>query len=452
MVTTFNDSFSKEIYEQTYRFGDEDINKTQKRVADALAAVEKDPEKWSKEFLWAMENFKFVPGGRITSNAGTGLKGTSLINCHVSGASGKNIDSMEGILGELQRQAMILKSEGGYGVCSDFMRPRGGYISGIANSSPGAVKMLEMWDKQSDVITSGSGQKSEKGKVKIRKGAQMVTMSCWHPDILEFITAKQTPGRLSKFNMSVLVTDEFMTAVKGNLPWNLEFPDYEQHPEEYHDHWDGYLSHWKERGFSTKIYKSFETANELWDIILHSTYTRNEPGVLFVDTMNKMNNLYYTESINATNPCLTSDTWICTNQCYGGWKQIKDLVGKQFETFTFYGTFKSTEQGFWSNGVKDVYELTCSGTNSVTTIKATRDHRFLRRTGTFPSNLYEWVTVAEIQQRKEYNKPTILINATDNTNFFVDKIEYAGQEEVFDCTIPDRHYFNANGLVSHNCG
>ena len=131
-----------------------------------------------------LEDFKFVPGGRILSNAGLGLKGTSLINCFVGGFSGEDQDSMEGIMHALRDQALILKSEGGYGFCADVMRPRGGYISGIANESPGAVKMLDMWDTQSTVITAGSGKKSKKGKVKIRKGAQMVTMSVWHPDII----------------------------------------------------------------------------------------------------------------------------------------------------------------------------------------------------------------------------------------------------------------------------
>ena len=306
--TTFTDSFSKEIYEQTYRFGNEDINGTQQRVAKFLASQE-DPkvrEQCERDFLWALQNFKFVPGGRITSNAGTELKGTSLINCFVSGAQGEDQDSMEGILAELRRQALILKSEGGYGVCANFMRPRGAFIHGIGNSSPGSVKMLEMWDTQSAVITAGSGKKNKEknSKQKIRKGAQMVTMSCWHPDVLEFITAKQTPGRLTKFNMSVLITDAFMKAVETNGPWNLEYPDFSAKSEEYCKHWDGNLDRWKnELKLPTQVYHSFEDANELWDTIMKSTYNRNEPGVLFVDTMNRMNNLYYTEHINATNPC-----------------------------------------------------------------------------------------------------------------------------------------------------
>ena len=184
--TQFVDEFSKEIYEQTYRYGSEDINQTQLRVAKDLASIEKDKDFWTQEFLWALEDFKFSPGGRITSNAGTGLKGTTYINCFVSGPDGEDQDSMEGILGELRQQALILKSEGGYGFCADFMRPRGSFINGIGNESPGSVRMLDMWDTQSSVITEGSGNKTknEKGKVKIRKGAQMVTLSCFSENTL----------------------------------------------------------------------------------------------------------------------------------------------------------------------------------------------------------------------------------------------------------------------------
>lgn len=245
-------------------------------------------------------------------------------NCFVDGFMGQDQDSMEGILDALRRQALILKSEGGYGFCADVMRPRGSFIRGIGNESPGSVKMLDMWDTQSAVITEGSGNKTknEKGKVKIRKGAQMVTMSVFHPDIEEFITAKQTPGKLTKFNMSVLITDDFMDAVKNKLPWSLEFPDYESHSTEYKLLWDGNLKKWKEGGLKTTVFKTFEDANELWDIIMSSTYNRNEPGVLFSDTMNRLNNLNYCEYINSTNPCVVGNTLVLTNI---GWIKISKL-------------------------------------------------------------------------------------------------------------------------------
>lgn len=310
--TKFIDEFSKEIFDQTYTFfKGETINEAQYRTAKDLAEVEdqyplsKGKEYWLEKFNNVLENFKLVTGGRILSNAGTGLKGTTYINCFVDGFIGTDQDSMIGILDSLKRQALILKSEGGYGFCADTMRPRGAYINGIGNDSPGAVKMLEMWDKQSEVITAGSGKKvsREKGKIKIRKGAQMVTMSIWHPDIEEFITAKQTPGRLTKFNMSVLITDKFMEAVAANKPWNLEFPSIDDNIERYENEWDGNIQKWKDKGYPTVIYKHYQNVNELWDLIMTSTYNRNEPGVLFVDVINRLNNLYYCEHITATNPC-----------------------------------------------------------------------------------------------------------------------------------------------------
>jgi len=226
-------------------------------------------------------------------------------NCFVDGFIGKDKDSMSGISNALSRQALILKSEGGYGFCSDVLRPRGGFIDGIANESPGSVTMLDMWNTQSYVITAGSGKKSdnEKSKQKIRKGAQMVTMSCWHPDIEEFITVKQTSGKLEKFNMSVLISDDFMNAVMNNKPWNLIFPDFDKVKLIYEDEWDGNIKQWISNGHPIKVYKTFKNANELWDVILKSTYNRNEPGVLFIDTINRFNNLWYNEYISASNPC-----------------------------------------------------------------------------------------------------------------------------------------------------
>ena len=305
-MTQFSDEFSKEIYEQTYKiYPDQDINDTMDRVARAMSESEVDKDLWFDKFRDMLDDFKFVPGGRVISNAGAGLGGTSLINCFTSGPSAKEgpVDSMEGILGELKRQALTLKSEGGYGFCCDFMRPRGAFVEGIAAESPGAVSMLDMWDTQSAVITQGSGKKSKnkKAKGKIRKGAMMVTMSCWHPGIEEFITAKRTPGKLTKFNMSVLITDAFMRAVKNNQPWELVYPDLDDDKLAYDATWDGDLNKWIDQGGKIVVYKTYENANELWDLIMKSTYEFNDPGVLFVDTINKMDNL--NEYISTTNPC-----------------------------------------------------------------------------------------------------------------------------------------------------
>ena len=308
MTERFTNSFSYETWEQKYKFkNDLCIEDTWHRVSKDLASIEENKEEWANKFYKVLEDFKFVPGGRITSNAGTGLKGTTYINCFVDGFEGKDLDSIEGIYTTLLRQAQILKSEGGYGFCVDTLRPCGSHIGGISNQSPGAVKFLELWDKSSEIITAGSGKKARKDqKHFIRKGAQMVTMSCWHPDVIEFIEAKKTPGRLSKFNMSVLCTDEFMGAIKLDMPWKLVFPNYEKYPNEYKTNWNGDLKSWIsliDDEESIMVYREFESARDLWNLIMENTYNRNEPGVLFVDHMNQMNNLHYCEWINATNPC-----------------------------------------------------------------------------------------------------------------------------------------------------
>jgi len=302
-MTAFTNEFSKSQWASKYKFeGEETVDDTFRVVARAIAEPEKDKEFWTEKFYNLLEGFKFIPGGRVLSNAGRGLKGTTLLNCYVDGFTGEDQDSIEGIYNAVFRQAKTLQSEGGYGFCADVMRPRGANIAGIANQSPGAVKFLELWDKSSEIITAGSGNKSGKGeKAFIRKGAQMVTMSIWHPDVEEFITVKETAGKLSKFNMSVLINDRFMEAVEKDTDWRLVYPDYKKYPEEYKLYWDGNLDKWEE-DYEVVVYKKVK-ARYLWELITHRTYVRNEPGVLFVDTMNRMNNLWYTEFINATNPC-----------------------------------------------------------------------------------------------------------------------------------------------------
>ena len=316
----FETEISEEVYGQNYQYGTDDrVPDTWYRNARAMAQVEDDADLWTQRFYQLLSGkgldtgpFPFTPGGRIFANAGTGLGKATLINCFVSGFQGHDQDSMDEIQAELTRQAKILASEGGYGFCAHIMRPRGARIGGVGSMTPGAVQMLDVWNKQAATIVAGSGMKSDRDDVKdkIRKGAQMVTMGIWHPDIIEFIEAKQEPGRLHKFNMSVLVNDAFMEAVRNDDTWALRFPDYENEKEFYKEHWDGNLQAYQEKGGTVKTWTDPATgepavyeAREIWDKIMHSTYERNEPGVIFVDTINKENNLGYIEHINATNPC-----------------------------------------------------------------------------------------------------------------------------------------------------
>ncbi|MCS7317272.1 MAG: adenosylcobalamin-dependent ribonucleoside-diphosphate reductase [Candidatus Dojkabacteria bacterium] len=334
-MTIFEDPFSEEIWRQTYKdYNDETIDDTLKRVAKAIASVEKNEDlrkEWEEKFYDMLSDFKVTVGGRIYSNAGTGWKGTTLINCFVNPKPENQHDSIEGIYEVLLDQAKTLKSEGGWGHNFSAIRPRGSFIKGIGVESPGAVKFMELFDKSSEIVTSGSGLKNEnpKAKGKIRKGAMMGILDCWHPDIIEFVTAKQTPGRLTKFNVSVNCTDEFMTKIinidnlkKGIISeenkeklnsgktvenlieeydvWNLEFPDTEF--QNYNTEWNGDLREWKSKNYPTKIYKKI-SAQWLWNLILESTYNRAEPGVVFLDRANDYYSSNYMSKIVACNPC-----------------------------------------------------------------------------------------------------------------------------------------------------
>ena len=202
-------------------------------------------------------------------------------------------------------------------VHNSFIRPRGSFIAGIGVETPGVVKFMELFDKSSEIITAGSGVKStnKKAKGKIRKGALMGILDIWHKNVVEFITAKQTPGRLSKFNLSVNCTDAFMEKVlqvdelkKKNaskneidaVTWDFIFPE-TTHPK-YKDDWVGDIQDWQSKGYPIKVLETV-SVDWLWNLITKSTYTRNEPGILFMDRANKFNQLNYGEKINSCNPC-----------------------------------------------------------------------------------------------------------------------------------------------------
>lgn len=299
----FQQNVSYQTWYENYKWQDDnDVYDTFKRVAKTIASSEKDKIKWTEEYYNLLSSFKYIPAGRIISNAGTNLKNTTLINCFVSGFIKEDQDSIKGIYDELQRQAHILKSEGGYGCNFDVLRPRGAYINGIGSETPGPIEIMNLWDTSSNVITKGSGTKnSKKGKNKNRKGAMAATFSCWHPSIEEFIIVKQQPNTLEHFNLSVLITDDFIEAIKNNKKWQLIFPDTDFN--KYDKEWDGNIKKWKEKNYPVKVYKEYKNANELWNLIIESTYNRNEPGVIFIDRYNDLNNLKYTEVIRSINPC-----------------------------------------------------------------------------------------------------------------------------------------------------
>lgn len=359
--TVFEDTFSEEVWATTYKdHNDNTVDDTMRRVATAVASMETTDElraEWTENFYDLLSGFKATAGGRIYANAGTEWGGTTLMNCYVGPRAKYDIDSLDGILGALRNQAQTLKSEGGWGENFSYIRPRGAFIHGIGVETPGAVRYMEAFDKTSEIITAGSGKKSanKKAKGKIRKGAMMGVLDVWHPDIVEFITAKQQPGRLTKFNISVNCTDEFMDKIvrvvtldmliaeelKHEFPsptglanlrhrrdeadqWVLRFP--ETTFEKYKAEWDGDIKKWQSKGYPVKEYQTI-SASWLWNLIMESTYNRAEPGVLFLDRANHFGPLNYLETIFATNPC-GEQTLSPGNVCNLGSLNVVHLLNK----------------------------------------------------------------------------------------------------------------------------
>jgi ribonucleoside-diphosphate reductase alpha chain len=226
-------------------------------------------------------------------------------------------DSLAGIFELLEAQSQTLKSEGGYGTNFSYIRPSGSYVEGIGGRTPGVLKFMELWDKSSEIITMGSekviGGRKKGEKKKIRKGAQMSVLDCSHPEIYDYIDAKLTEGRFTKFNLSVGIIDGFMEAVENDADWNLRFPDTSF--EKYDAEWDGNIIAWESKGYPIVVHETVK-ARDLWEKIMKATYTRNDPGVLFSCLANKLNPISYAEYIRGTNPCFTGDMRFLTEKGY----------------------------------------------------------------------------------------------------------------------------------------
>ncbi|MFV9510824.1 adenosylcobalamin-dependent ribonucleoside-diphosphate reductase [Tepidibacillus sp. LV47] len=258
------------------------------RLAKAIAAVEK-PEKreeWTKKFRKVLDDWKLVPGGRIAAGAGASDELT-LFNCYVI-PSPK--DSRGGIMETLTQMTEIMSRGGGVGINLSSLRPRRAIVRGVNGSSSGAVSWGGLFSYTTGLIEQGGS----------RRGALMLMLNDWHPDLLEFITVKQTMGLITNANLSVAISDDFMKAVKQDLEWELVFPDTAD--PEYNDLWDGNLKKWKELGKPVKVYNKMK-AREIWHIIIESAWKSAEPGVVFMDYYNKMSNSWYYNPIISTNPC-----------------------------------------------------------------------------------------------------------------------------------------------------
>ncbi len=260
---------SRQIWDAKYRLKAADgapvdltIEDSWRRVARALAAAEAEPSAWEQPFYEALEDFRFLPAGRIASGAGTNRRVT-LFNCFVMGDIGDDLGS---IFDHLREAALTMQQGGGIGYDFSSLRPKGAAVRGVDADASGPLSFMDVWDAMCRTIMSAGA----------RRGAMMATMRCDHPDIEAFIAAKREVGRLRNFNLSVLATDPFMAAVEADSEWDLMF--------------------------SGKVHRTVR-ARALFDAITRATYDYAEPGVIFIDRINARNNLHYCETIRSTNPC-----------------------------------------------------------------------------------------------------------------------------------------------------
>ncbi len=268
-MTRFAAPIAEQIWDMKYRLKDAQgrvldatVEDSWRRVARDLAQVEANPAEWEDRFYAALQDFRFLPAGRILAGAGTG-RSVTLFNCFVMGTIE---DSMVGIFDALKEAALTMQQGGGIGYDFSTLRPKGAEVRGVAADASGPLSFMDVWDSMCRTIMSAGS----------RRGAMMATMRCDHPDIEDFIAAKQDSARLRMFNLSVLVTDAFMEAVKADNPWELVF--------------------------GGRVYRTVP-ARDLWNRIMRATYDYAEPGVIFIDRINQQNNLHYAETISATNPC-----------------------------------------------------------------------------------------------------------------------------------------------------
>ena len=280
---------SRHVWETKYRYaGERSVTDSWRRIARALAAVEpNDPDGWEMRFLNILQDFKFLPGGRIQAGAGT-ARNVTLFNCFVMGPIE---DSIPGIFKGLQEGAVTMQQGGGIGLDFSTLRPRGTLAKSAGTVASGPVSFMHIWEAMCGTILSTGA----------RRGAMMATLRCDHPDIEEFITAKQQSGQLRRFNLSIQVTDAFMAAVRSDAEWPLVYPAavFDGDGETVLREWPGGA---RAVPVPCRVIRRIR-ARQLWDRILQATYDYSEPGVLFIDRINQLNNLWYRERITATNPC-----------------------------------------------------------------------------------------------------------------------------------------------------
>ena len=343
---------SRQIWNQKYRFKtaagepiDMTIEDSWSRVARTLASAERDPAKWEGVFYEALADFRFMPAGRIFAGSGTDRRVT-LFNCFVMGDIE---DDLASIFENLKDAALTMQQGGGIGYDFSTLRPKGAPVKGVGSDASGPLSFMDVWNSMCRTIMSAGS----------RRGAMMATMRCDHPDIEDFIKAKREPDRLRNFNLSVLATDPFMAAVKADADWDLTF--------------------------GGKVYKTLR-AKDLFDTITQATYDYAEPGVIFIDQINKRNNLHYCEEIHSTNPCVTAESRLATHM---GMIRMDDLhrSGADIDVTVDRRALGENQTGtavrkavpvFMTSPEADVYKVTL---NSGHTLRCTDWHEFYTTAG-----------------------------------------------------------------------
>jgi ribonucleoside-diphosphate reductase alpha chain len=355
--------------------GETSVEDVRHRVARGLAQAEKPEQraKWEEAFFLAQEN-GFVPAGRINSAAGLKNQAT-LINCFVQpvgDAISGVVAGKPGIYDALQQAAETMRRGGGVGYDFSEIRPEGAMVRGTNSRASGPISYMRVFDRSCETVESAGA----------RRGAQMGVLRCDHPDIEKFIHAKDN-GDLRNFNISVGVTDALMHAVENKQPFELV-------------HSAEPAAALKEQGAKRRadgkwVYRTVQAA-DLWKQIIESTYDHAEPGVLFIDLMNRDNNLSYCEAIEATNPCVTADTWVMTAH---GARQVRDLIGRSFDAVIDGKSYPTESRGFFFTGTKPVLHLKTAEGHS---LRLTADHPVLR-VSTMTRDMREtvWVTAGELR-------------------------------------------------------
>ena len=347
------------LIEKYCKAGETTAEQIYQRVARALAGVEK-PElraEWEAKFLQNLRDGA-IGAGRIMSAAGTDIQAT-LINCFVQpvgdAIQGTDAEGYPGIYEALREAAETMRRGGGVGYDFSRIRPKGAYVKGTHSMASGPCSYMNVFDQSCSTVESAGS----------RRGAQMGVLRIDHPDVLEFITAKRTPGRWNNFNVSVGVSDAFMQAVAQGADWELV---HKAAPGQKVLAEGGY-----QRADGLWVYRKLP-ARELWDTIMKSTYDFAEPGILFLDQIGRDNNLNYTEKIEATNPCVTADTWVMTEE---GPAQVQDLIGRPFTAIVDGAAYPLQSQGFFATGHKPVVRL---ATREGHALLLTADHKVRRVT------------------------------------------------------------------------